>query len=309
MDHYQRGHGSQPRARRRTSLMAYTYRGWPDWLADDADDVELLENNQIDIALIGAAVDAGATTLNGQADGPVHLRSRRYNGGNEDATFHPMYNVDVSELVVVDMGDFTDYQKILDQVKLCVDNGVLPIVVGGDDSMSFFVLEACHSVVPKTKLMHYDAHADFSVILPGEDIDHANWVYAAIEHKLTRGVYYNGYRALGPVFDTTTHHHCNSTTQRYQEPLYLAVDIDVVDPSEAPGVGCPEAGGMTAANLIQRCFWLARVQDLMAVSFAEFLPLLDSDGQTAGVIDACIQAVCAGWVAKIHDAEKSLTGK
>jgi agmatinase len=266
-----------------------------------------------DVAVVGAPMDELATDRPGTRGGP---RAIRLQSAIEGA--HLEAGIDWSEeLEAVDFGDAavvpTDplgsHRAIEGLVARVRQAGALPVLLGGDHSVTEPSLRACAD--GPVGLIHFDAHTDTAAELWGVEHTHGSPMYRLIEQghvdprryvQIGLRGYWPGEREFAWQRDrgiTSIFMHevrelgLDAVVARTLEvigggPAYLSVDIDVLDPGFAPGTGTPEPGGMSPGALLLASRRLAEGTQLVGADLVEVLPA------NAGPVD--VTALTAGRV-------------
>ena len=213
--------------------------------------------------------------------------------------------IDLEKVPVHDWGDVDiveDLVETLDRVKSVsselLDSKKIPIMVGGEHSIT----KAAADALPKdTGLLSFDAHLDLRDEFLGEKLSHATFMRRASETLGSDHIMEVGIRAFSkPELDFTTKSGISiitpqdlrktgisKTAQRIKAFLsgfshgYVTVDIDVLDPAFAPGVGNPEPDGLSTDELLTLVD-AAMGKNIVGLDLVEVSPQLDS-GQTAAV--------------------------
>lgn len=184
------------------------------------------------------------------------------------------------------------------EVRQLVAGEIVPIVVGGDHSITLPVLRAVTKRIGPVALVHFDAHLDLSGAETwGDDFHHGTPIRHAldeglIEHGQLYQVGVRGPRAsehddgLARAHDSTlmtaddvAHHGvrrlCSELRERIgKRPVYITFDIDAIDPAFAPGTGTPVPGGLTSREAIGLLRGLAGL-DVRGADVVEVCPSLD----------------------------------
>lgn len=239
----------------------------------------LEEVERADIAVVGVPFDSGVSYRPGARFGPAHVREssrllRPYNPVQDISPF--------SEIQVADAGDIAvnpfDIDAAVREVEVQADrlseNGTKLVVVGGDHTI---VLPLLRSVVKKTgpvAVVHFDAHLDTWDTYFDAPVTHGTPFRRASEEGLidltaslhigTRGPLYGpedladdrrlGFSIIGShdvERDGLTVAIDRMHRRLRDRPVYVSVDIDVLDPAHAPGTGTPEAGGLTSREMLE----------------------------------------------------------
>ncbi|ADP83855.1 agmatinase [Pseudofrankia inefficax] len=279
-----------------------TFCGRP-WLETEA---ELLARRP-DVAVVGAPFDIATTHRPGARFGPRALRALAYDPG----TYHLDLGIEIFEwLDVVDAGDAhcphglteASHANIRAKVNQVARNGIFPLIVGGDHSITWPAATAVAEAVGwgELGLLHFDAHADTADIIDGNLASHGTPMRRLIESGAVRGrnfvqVGLRGYWPPPDVFawmreNGLRWHLMHEVWERGSraviadaiaeavdgcKALYLSVDIDVLDPGFAPGTGTPEPGGMNPADLLRAVRQIALDTPLVAADIVEVSPPFD----------------------------------
>lgn len=226
--------------------------------------------SDLDVALFGVPMDLGVTNRNGSRFGPRALRSIERVGPYNDA----LDCAPVFEMAVADIGDVPlqsrfdlrqSHADIEDFVAKIVVEGVIPMAVGGDHSISHPILRAVAASGP-VGMVHIDAHCDTGGSYEGEKFHHGGPFRNAVldglldpERTIQIGIrgaakYIWEFSEMSgmTVIDAAdvTEAALPEIIRRAQEvigegPTYFSFDIDSLDPAFAPGTGTPEVGGLT----------------------------------------------------------------
>lgn len=245
-------------------------------------------------AFFGAPLDATGSFRPGMGAGPRAVR--RLSDALE--TYNPVLDRDLADLILVDLGDLDldaigvegAVEVIADAAEEAARAARLTVMFGGEHTVSLGGFRGIRRLYPDAMLLQLDAHADLRESYEGRALTHATWAYHVgaefgFESLVQLGVR-SGAREEWPCTDETA---WTSRTLDLPEavrgrlaehPVYLTIDIDVLDPSVAPGTGCPEPGGATYAELEAFLHGLAGVR-VVAVDVVEVAPALDASEITA----------------------------
>ncbi len=234
--------------------------------------------DRFDVAVLGVPFDAGVTYRPGARFGPRAVRD----GSRLLRAYHPGLDVEpFAAQQVVDAGDVAcnpfDIQESIHAIESAADELLADaerlLTIGGDHTIALPLLRAMHRKHGPVALLHFDAHLDTWDTYFGAAYTHGTPFRRAWEEGLLlddhsmhvgiRGPIYAredladdrrfGF-AIIPAMDLETLG-VAGVVERVRErlgdaPVYVSVDIDVLDPSHAPGTGTPEAGGLTSRELI-----------------------------------------------------------
>jgi agmatinase len=251
-----------------------------------------------DAAIVGAPMDELASDRPGTRMGPRAIRTESTDtGGHLEAGVD--WNAD---LTVVDYGDAAvvpadpaashrGIESIVSEVRR---SGTIPLILGGDHSITEPCVRRCASEGP-LGLIHFDAHTDTASKLWGVEVSHGTPMRRLVEqgHVDARRYAQIGLRGYWPgepafawqesVGITSFFMHdvrelgIAAVVERTTEivgdgPVYLTVDIDSLDPAFAPGTGTPEPGGMNVHELLSACRRVADAVELVGADVVEVLP-------------------------------------
>ncbi|MGA2893172.1 MAG: agmatinase [Xanthobacteraceae bacterium] len=255
------------------------------------------------LCIAGIPLDLGTTNRSGARFGPPAIRraSRMLVDGA-----HPLHWVDPTKLPLADIGDFAlalgdlvASMALIEQQALGIEH---LIALGGDHSITLPLLRALAQRHGPPALIHFDAHVDTWPDNFGQAYGHGSVFYHAIEEGLLdpRRMVQIGIRSpvSREVHDWTLARGVTPiTAQKFHEtgpaavvqriaeivgdaPVYLSIDIDVLDPGFAPGTGTPEIGGLASWQMQAV---LRRLQGLRFVGMdvVEVAPAYDTAEITA----------------------------
>jgi len=246
------------------------------------------------VAIVGAPYDATSSFRPGSRHGPAAIRW----ASQSIETFSPILNRDLEAVALSDLGDLdlTDGrpEATVDAVRARTDalgHQTLPILIGGEHTVSLGAVQSLRVRYPDLGVLQLDAHTDLRDEYEGERYSHATVMRRVLDTVGTGSIVQLGIRA------GTQEEFALARTAAYYSgpgltfpapvwtwlqgrPLYVTVDIDVLDPSEAPGTGNPEPEGASATEVLEL---LRRVGALRVVGFdlVEVSPPLDPSGRTA----------------------------
>lgn len=232
-----------------------------------------------DIAIVGVPFDSGTTYRPGARLGPAAIRqaSRILRPYNPHQNVYPW-----SDAVVADAGDFgcTPFStkeavfQIESQARTMITESTRVVAIGGDHTIALPLLRATAEVHGPVALVHFDAHLDTWDVIFGESIHHGSpfrraqeeglllkepLVHVGIRNSLQSHHDLDADRDLGfrivsteEISRTGTQAIVDDLQARLKGlPVYLSLDIDVIDPSHAPGTGTPEPGGLSSRETLE----------------------------------------------------------
>lgn len=264
--------------------------------------------DDIDFAVIGVPFDTGASLKVGARFGPEAIRSssiilKPYNMFLDVNIFKHCSGVDYGDLPVVP-GYIEDSNQVIAQsLSPLVEKGVIPVLLGGDHSITLPELRAIAKTHGQVALIHFDSHTDTLDKYFGRSYNHGTPFRRAVEENLLdvdhsiqiglRGQQYQPgdleeSKRLG--FDTLTSEEVHAAgphkvIERIQNRVrdtkaFVTFDIDFVDPAYAPGTGTPEVGGFTSAETLRLIRGLKGI-NMVGFDVVEVLPAYDPSQITA----------------------------
>lgn len=283
---------------------------------------EPAELEGVDVAIVGAPSDDLVSDRPGTRFGPRAIRAASCPPGP-----HLEAKVDATaELRVVDFGDapvvpadvartHAAIERIVGQV---VAAGAIPVVLGGDHSISEPDVRAVAAVHGPLGLVHFDTHTDTGEEVFGVELSHGTPMYRLVRDghvdprryvQIGLRGYWPGERELGwqaqrGITSFFMHDVRDRGIRAVVEdaiaivgdgPVFLTVDVDVLDPAFAPGTGTPEPGGMTSIDLLWACRELSARLRLVGMDVVEVIPTaVGSADITALVADRIVREALTG---------------
>lgn len=247
------------------------------------------------VVLLGVPLDENASFLRGAALAPGRIREALLCGSSNlctesglDLADHPL---------VYDAGDLSlsapeqAFAEIEAAVARLLSQGTKVLVLGGDHSVALPVLRAYRSHFGPLQVLQLDAHPDLYDTFAGNRYSHACPFARLLEEEPRIRLVQVGIRTMNPHqrhqaarFGVQVHEmrHWNGRTSFVpQGPLYVSLDLDVLDPACAPGVSHPEPGGLTTRELLSLLQSLPG--PIVGADLVELNPLRDPLGLTAMV--------------------------
>lgn len=242
-------------------------------------------------ALYGMPFDSTVSFRPGARFGPSAVREASW--GLEE--YSPVFRGSLGDVGLVDAGDVDlppgngkgAVERTEAAVGQLLDRGLVPVGLGGEHLCSLGAIRAAHARYPSLVVVQLDAHADLREEYLGERWSHATVMRRAREivgrERLIQVGIRSGERGEWEQVNRLVPHPeglpqvldwCQDS------PVYLTVDIDVVDPAFAPGTGTPEPGGWTSGELLAAVSVLSRLH-LVGWDVVEVLPEGDVSRRTA----------------------------
>lgn len=266
----------------------------------------------IDVVFLGMPFDDGTTFRSGARMGPSAVREnsrllRPYNMFLDVSPFDVFNVVDYGDVDIIP-GSFADTANAISATLAPIlDHGCLPLICGGDHSITLPVLRELKRIRGPINLIHFDSHFDFWDQYWGQKYTHGTWLRRSLEEGLLGHVAQAGIR--GPQFThedlqfPQNHGITLQTIQDFHEkgvkaameailetiprdgPLYVSWDIDVVDPAYAMATGTPEVGGLTSWQALE-CLRALAGYRLIGLDIVEVAPPYDAPGATTSLLAA-----------------------
>ncbi len=265
---------------------------------------ELDRVTDYDVAVLGVPFDNGVSYRPGARFGPMAVRqaSRHLRPGYHVelgiSPFQAIQVVDAGDVPVTPFDITTAMTQIQDRAAELVTGDRRVVAIGGDHTVALPMLRAVTALHGPVALVHFDAHLDTWDTYFDAPTTHGTVFRRAFEEGLLvqdhsvhvgiRGPVYGegdladdrrfGFRAIrvSDIDDLGIPGTIGAVTERVGDlPVYLSVDIDVLDPSIAPGTGTPEAGGLTSRELLRVLRGLASLH-LVGADVVEVAPAYDS---------------------------------
>ena len=275
-----------------------------------------------DVAIVGAPTDDLVSDRPGTRFAPRAIRAASCPSGP-----HLETKVDAfAELRVVDYGDAAvlpadpvrSAAAIRETVGEVLDAGLVPIVLGGDHSIAEPDVLACAASFGAVGLVHFDTHTDTGTEVFGVELSHGTPMYRLVEggHVAPERYVQIGLRGYWPgerefawqaergitsfFMHDVREHGIEEVVGRTlgivgEGPVFLSLDVDVLDPAFAPGTGTPEPGGMSSLELLWACRTIAAELALVGADVVEVAPTaVASADVTALVADRIVREILTG---------------
>jgi agmatinase len=194
-------------------------------------------------------------------------------------------------------------------VRGVLDDGKMPVGLGGEHLVSWPVFQEVYKKYPDLAIIHFDAHADLREQYEGEPLSHSTPLRKAAGLMGGKNIYQFGIRSGSREEFQYARENINFHPFEVLEPLkkvlpelagrpvYLTIDIDVLDPSAAPGTGTAEAGGITSKELIEAVHAIARSGvNVVGCDLVEVAPAYDPTEQTQIVAAKVIREMLLGFL-------------
>lgn len=260
------------------------------------------------IAVVGVPVDHNSSFLRGAAAAPARIREALHSTASNLCTESgPDLGADGRWRLAGDLGSAEhqpDFEAIVAAVGGFLNRGERVIALGGDHSISWPLLRAHAAVHPSLSILHLDAHPDLYDELDGSRLSHACPFARIMEEGLAVQMVSVGIRAA------TTHQRAQAArfgvetlaagadwravVASLRPPLYLSLDLDVLDPACAPGISHYEPGGLTTREVLDIIHSLPTPP--VGADLVELNPDRDLHGVTAMVAAKLLKEILAGML-------------
>lgn len=270
--------------------------------------IEDIENLKAEIGFIGMPFDQGTTNRPGARFGPNAIRDARGHSytGFGTAIAKPAsgyFDIDAGKtllggVTMADCGDVSvapsnidlGFDRLTRVVGRILNTGAFPVIVGGDHAITFPAVRS-FSGFDKIDIVHFDAHMDYSHDYQGVLHTHGSPIRRCSELPFVREISSIGIRvAQKKTYEEAMERGVHLLTadqfrdfgpQRAMDQIpasdaiYLTLDIDVLDPTHAPGTGTPEPGGLTFVELRDALRHLPSRGRIVGVDLVEVAPNYD----------------------------------
>lgn len=249
------------------------------------------------IQLLGIPYDLNSSFLRGPSYAPPRIRladtegsANRFTEGGLDIKEGEIYQ-DQGDLVFEDTTPKKVFETIKSNIASLIANEDQVLSLGGDHSVSYPIISAYADRYPGLHVLHLDAHADLYEDFEGNPFSHASPFARIMEEKKVESLTQVGIR----TFNT----HQKEQAEKYQVsvveakdfnldfisslkgPLYISLDLDVLDPAFAPGVSHHEPGGLSSRNILEI---IQKVNvPIVGADIVEYNPMRDINYMTAMV--------------------------
>lgn len=248
------------------------------------------------VIILGAPMDLTVSFRPGTRQGPQQVR--QVSNGLEEYSVD--LDRDLSDFFYYDAGDVTlpfgtvheSLRRIGQVAGEVLASGKFPLVIGGEHLITLALVRETAKRYPGLAIVHFDAHADLRDEYLGERLSHATVMRRVSEVVGGRNVYQFGIRSGTREEFSFARANTRLFTHEVAAPLeeilpqlkgrpvYVTLDIDVVDPAFAPGTGTAEPGGCTVREIIKAVHLLGNT-DVVGFDLVEVSPVYDPSERTA----------------------------
>ncbi|WP_455369971.1 agmatinase [[Eubacterium] cellulosolvens] len=258
--------------------------------------------DKADYVVLGVPYDRTSTYRQGSALAPTAIRE----ASNNIETYSLRSNIDIEDIAICDVGnlDVVDsVSEILRRLELCIsdihNSGKIPIILGGEHTLTYASVKALKNDIG---IVDFDAHMDLRDEYMGEKLSHTTFMRRICEEVGADRIIEVGTRAVSKeelkfaneagvkfysTYDVRKHgakkisSMINSAMSGFKKK-YVTIDVDVLDPAYAPGVGNPEAEGLDTSTIIEILKEILDL-DIVGIDVVEFCPNYDN-GATASQV-------------------------
>lgn len=248
------------------------------------------------LVIFGAPMDFTVSFRPGTRFGPAHIR--QVSVGLEE--YSPHLQRDLTDYAYYDAGDIglppgrveESLSRIGTAVKRVLADGKFPLMLGGEHLVTLPAVECAARFYPELVVVHFDAHADLRDEYFNDRLSHATVMRRVAEVVGGQNLFQFGIRSgtreeftyardnthlfpgelIGPLSGVRE--------QLKGRPVYLTLDIDVVDPAYAPGTGTPEPGGCTPQEVFRALYRLSGL-NVVGMDLVEVSPVYDPTERTS----------------------------
>lgn len=263
---------------------------------------------EADIILFGAPFDGTVSFRPGTRFGPAAMRPDSY--GLE--MYSPYLDDELSNYKTADIGDlvmpFGDkelaLERIYGQVREILDAGKRPLMLGGEHLVTLGAVRAVAEKYPDLCIIHLDAHTDLRDEFFDVELSHATVLKKCHDILGDGRIFQFGIRSGDRAefeWAAAGHTHLRKfdlvglddvCRQLKGKPVYITIDLDVLDPSVFPGTGTPEPGGITFKEMMWAYEQFCQLDNIVGADLVELAPDYDSSGiSTAAACKCCRETI------------------
>ncbi len=259
------------------------------------------------IHLIGLPTDQNSSFERGAALAPAAIRAALWSDRGNLASQSGLEIgsdidlVDKCDLPLSDTDNAADDALMIAAVDSALMTGAVPLSLGGDHAVTYPLVTAVAAKHGPVNILHFDAHPDLYADFEGNPRSHASPFARIMEAGNAKRLVQVGIRTLTK--------HCREQAERFgveimpmsnftpdmvpvlDGPLYISIDLDGIDPSEAPGVAHPEPGGLTVREVL--AVLAKQKARIVGADIVELNPTRDLNGVTAILAAKLVREVAA----------------
>ena len=217
--------------------------------------------------------------------------------------YSPYFDMDLKNYNTCDIGDLDlpmgDVEKDLDEIsrvtKLILDDNKKTMMIGGEHLVTLGTIREYVKKYPDLHIIHFDAHTDLREEFLGRELSHATVLRKCYDLLGDGRIYQFGIRSGDSSefkWASEGHTHLRKfdlvgldkcIEELKDKPVYITIDLDVLDPSVFPGTGTPEAGGITYKELQQAILDMRGLHNIVGADMVELSPHYDQSGVSTAV--------------------------
>lgn len=258
-----------------------------------------------EVVLVGAPFDGTTSYRPGTRFAPMAIRTESY--GLE--TYSPYLDMDLEDYKLCDVGDIEfpfgntveALKSIHNVISEIVEEDKKPLLVGGEHLVSLPVVEALAEKYPDLHIVHFDAHTDLRDDYMGEKLSHATVLKRIWDSVGDGKIYQFGIRSGTKEEFVWAESHTylekfsvdtlkEKILELKDKPIYLTIDLDVLDPSVFSGTGTPEPGGIIMKELLGALVSM-KALNFVGADVVELSPHYDQTGVSTAVACKVIREV------------------
>lgn len=217
--------------------------------------------------------------------------------------YSPYFDMDLKNYNTCDIGDLDlpmgDVEKDLDEIsrvtKLILDDNKKTMMIGGEHLVTLGTIREYVKKYPDLHIIHFDAHTDLREEFLGRELSHATVLRKCYDLLGDGRIYQFGIRSGDSSefkWASEGHTHLRKfdlvgldkcIEELKDKPVYITIDLDVLDPNVFPGTGTPEAGGITYKELQQAILDMRGLHNIVGADMVELSPHYDQSGVSTAV--------------------------
>lgn len=216
--------------------------------------------------------------------------------------YSPYRDADLKDYKTVDTGDLDlpigavedALDIVYDATKTILKDKKVPMMIGGEHLVTYPVLKAVKEAYDDLYVIHLDAHTDLREEFFGRALSHATFMRQAHKFLGDHHIYQFGIRSGDRQEFLWANEHIHQRKFDFEgldkavealknKPVYITIDLDVLDPSVFPGTGTPEAGGMQYKDLLWAFDQFEKLNHIVGADIVELSPYLDPSGASNAV--------------------------
>lgn len=256
------------------------------------------QNKKNRISLIGIPFDEKSSFLKGCSKAPPLIRESLYSYATNSFAEN---GKNIRDKKIIDRGDFkiTDLSDVGKTALDFLRQGDRILAMGGDHSISYPLVKAYSVYYSDIEILHIDAHPDLYEDLDGDRLSHACPFARIMEENLAARLVQIGIRTMNPHQREQSEKFGVETIEMkdfhitkipvFNNPVYISIDLDGIDPAFAPGVSHHEPGGLTSRQVIDI---IGKIDvPVIGGDVVEFNPQRDISGITSALAAKLVKEI------------------